>query len=198
MAEAKTGATNGANKNRRVRLVILIVGSLLVVAMAYGSGMRGEQRIAKRIDEQRKLAQQDLREAQRTARLRLAVAEMLEGRRQVALALTELDRRNFGVAQEHLTQAAKRLSDAQDANTTSPDMTALLTRLKATSLVAAADIGGQRDNLTALAADMDKALDGYIPTFVDGGLADDKAHPIKNPTMNDVPQLPGNDVTRVQ
>ena len=41
---------------------------------------------------------------------------------------------------------------------------------------------------------MDPTLDASTPSLLQAAAQEDAAHPIKNPTANDVPVLPGNDV----
>jgi hypothetical protein len=187
---------NSAAKVRRTRVVMLIVGLIIYSAFVYGSGMEAELHKAKTVNEARKLAAQDYRDAQRKLRLRIAAVELLEARRQVDVALTALDQRNFGTAQGHVSAAATLLGEAQQSGTNVPDMAEAATALKATNLTTATDFAGQRTALTGIAAKMDAALDPYSPSFIDMSLKDDAAHPIKNPTMNDVPVLPGNDIIR--
>lgn len=180
----------------RLRTPILIIGTLIVLAMTYGSGMKAQTRTVKAINERRKLAEQDYRQAQRDLRLRLSVARQLEARRQVSLALAELDRRNFGLAQEHVKRASELLTDAGATQSSAPDLAPAADALKQVNLAAAADVSGQRQELLAVAARMDDALNPAVPEFLDVSARYDEAHPIQMPTMNDVPLPPGNDVTR--
>jgi hypothetical protein len=185
-------------RNRRTRKIILIVGSIVLLAMVYGSGMRSQVRKIQAINEQRKLAEQNYRVAQRDLRLRLAVAQQLEARRRLELAMGELDRRNFGVAHDHIRTAADLLNAAQKANTNTPDLSALAAQLEAINLVSATDVAAARLPLVDAAHKMDAALSPFIPRFLDASVKADAAHPIKAPTMNDVPLPPGNDVTRTE
>jgi hypothetical protein len=175
----------------RFRLFILITGTLVTFAMVYGSGMRAQTRRVRDLDEQRKRIAQDLRQQQRVSRLRLAAVEQLEARRQVSLALLELDRRNFGTAQERVTEAVRLLDEAQKADSANPDLSAAADTLRRTTLAAAADVSGPREALLAVAAQMDAAFNGYTPRFIQDSVAEDAAHPIEKPTMNDVPNPNG-------
>src|SRR5688572_6703315 len=108
MLKSKGGPLN----QKSVQLFLLIGGSLFILAMTYGAGMKRQVSALNEMNEQRKFVEQEYREAQRDLRYRLAVAYQLEGRRRLALALDEMERRNFGVAQEHITTATKLLETA--------------------------------------------------------------------------------------
>jgi septation ring formation regulator EzrA len=181
---------------KAVRLALLIGGSLIVLAMTYGAGMRRQMGKLKEMNEQRKIVEQQYREAQRDLHYRLAVAYQLEGRRQVALALDEMERRNFGVAQERLTNAVKLLETAQSANTNAVDLSAFIPRLTQTNLTATENIGEQRTALNTLAREMDAKFTGFVPDFLTAKTQEDAANPIKKVTMNDVPLPPGNEIGR--
>lgn len=190
-----------AARDRKTRILMIAVGLLIFCGFSYGSGMEAELHKAKTVNEQRKLAEQDYRDAQRKLRLRIVAVEQLEARRQVAEALGELDRRNFGSAQDRVNRAAALLTQAQAAETNNPDLSAAANALKKTNLAAAADISAERDALVAVASRMDAILDSYeadskTPGFIKMSINDDEVHPIKNPTMNDVPVLPGNNILR--
>ena len=181
-------------KDRIVRTTILVGGGLFVVAMAYGSGMRAQVKKIQAINEVRKLSDQNYRDAQRKLRLRLAVVEQVEARREVALSLAELDKRNFGTAGEHLQAAARYLQEAQRQNATVPDLSPVNEKLSAIHFVASDNIEPQRNAVLEVAAQMDTALSGFVPAFIDDSAKDDTAHPIVMPTMNDVPLPPGNQI----
>ena len=191
---------NTSTKDRYVRWGILILGSIIVLAMAYGSGMRSQTKNVRAVDEQRKVAERDFRMAQRDLRLRLAVAQQLEGRRQVSLALLELDKRNFGAAQERLGAAVKQFQRAQAAGATIPDLSDASGKLAAINLTATPDTGSQRMEILSVVETMDKILTDFTPSFFENSAKTDAVSPIKKPTMNDVPVIPppGNDVTRVK
>jgi len=187
-----------ARRDRHNRAIILIVGSVILLAMVYGSGMRSQVKKLQAINEQRKLAEQNYRAAQRDLHLRLAVAQQLEARRRLDLALVELDKRNFGAAHENVRTAADLLNAAQKANANTPDLSGIPSELGAMNLVSATDVATARMPLVEAARRMDKALSPFVPGFLDASAKADAAHPIKAPTMNDVPLPPGNDVTRTE
>jgi hypothetical protein len=193
--ETKTSA-----KDRFVRLSILIIGSLIVLAIAYGSGMRSKSKRIHDIDEQRKVAERDYRTAQRDLRLRLAVSQQLEARRQVSLGLLELDKRNFGTAQERLQKASTLLKTAQTTEATIPNLLDIATKLAELNLVATPDTGAQRTALLEMAEAIDRELENSVPSFLENAAKADAASPVRKPTLVDIPVLPpaGNDVTRVK
>ena len=164
--------------------------------MFYGAGMRRQRDALRAMNEDRKVVEQQYREAQRDLRYRLAVAYQLEGRRRIALALDEMEKRNFGVAQEHLAESVKLLETAHDANTNAVDLSSFLPRLKQTNLTATENIGEQRTALNTLARELDFALTGFVPDFLTAKTQEDTANPIKKVTMNDVPLPPGNEIGR--
>lgn len=202
-----------ARDNARNRTVILVSGIVIVLAMTYGSGMSAEMHKTKAVNELYKTARVDLRTTQLELRTDQAMLQQLEARRQLDLALAELDKRNFGTAQEHLTEAAARLDlveqadqfakahpvQTKDDNVYQPpvstlDFSALATQIKATNLVATADIGAQRDQIQGFAAQLDADLTKIVPK-PDAAFTPVTVKPL---TLNDVPETPGNDVTRVQ
>lgn len=195
---------NTTKKNQRFRAALLIVGTIFVLGMAYGSGMRGQVKKLQDFHEQLVTVRRDLRLSQIDLRASQALAQQLEARRQVTLALGELDKRNFGAAQERLTEAASRLKTVQKANDSArsakpqqpsvaaADLTAIGTQIKRINLVATSDTGAQREQLLAVAAQMDTELGKVAPK----ANAEFAAVTVDPPTLNDVPQLPGNDVTQ--
>ena len=136
------------------RRTILIVGSLIVVTMAYLSGLRtsvGRLRTANqelfRVRSQAEVAREDVSRRDTTIR-------QLEARRQLHLTLMALDERNFGIAQNHLNAAAILLGNAGGG-----EMEALAQQIKGTNLVAAADFADQRQQIL----DFVRRLDAAIP-----------------------------------
>jgi hypothetical protein len=181
-------------KDRMVRTVIIVGGALFVLAMTYGSGMRAQVKKIQDLNEVRKKSEQDYRDAQRKMRVRLATVKQLEARRQVSLALNELDRRNFGSAADHIKTAAQLLQEVQTANTANPDLGHVLSELQQVNPLASVNVGGERDTLTSIATEIDTSLSDFVSNFIRDSTADDTAHPIVAPTMNDVPLPPGNQI----
>ncbi|GAB4470298.1 MAG: hypothetical protein OHK0029_43110 [Armatimonadaceae bacterium] len=174
-------------RQKWVRWTILILGTIITLAMVYGSGMRRQRDVVKAIDRERDLAQQKVRIAQRDLRYRLAVTYQLEARRQLAIALDQLDQRNFGVAQEHLNRAVELLNTDEIRQANVLDFQSATERLAKTNLTATENIGEQRTTLNTIAREMDQAFQNFIPEFLQTKLAEDRADPIKMPSLNDVP-----------
>jgi hypothetical protein len=195
---------NDTKKNQAFRTVLLVVGIIFVLGMAYGSGMRGQVKKLQAKNNELVTARRDLRLLQIDQRTSQALVQQLEARRQVALALGELDKRNFGAAQERLAEAAARLETIEKANdaarTAKPqqpsvslaDLSAVGGQIKQIALVATPNTGAQRERLLEIAAQMDAELGKAVPK-PDTDFAPITVAP---PTLNDVPQLPGNDVTQ--
>ncbi len=177
-------------RNRTVRLVILVLGALYFMAMFYGSGMRRQIATAREIDEKRKTALREYRLSQMELRLRLATMQQLEGRRQVGLAVVSAQSGNATDAQKHVSDALHLLIDADGAETSNADLSDEIVELQKIEKG-----GATPESLASVATQMDSALDKQVPGIIRTAAIDDKAHPIVPPTMNDVPQLPGNDVT---
>jgi hypothetical protein len=184
--------------NRVLRLWILIIGSCVTVAMIYGSGMRSQKKMAQAIDERRKVALQDAREARREGQLRLAVIQQLMARERVAQAYKEItddfgNEHDVDKAGEAIAEAVKLLQQAEESNAVIADLTRsrLLLEKAATdpSLI-------NRDYLTEVQNQMDNKLVVFTEEFVRNAEAYDKAHVIKPPTLNDYPRLPGREFGR--
>jgi hypothetical protein len=182
--------------SRWMRPTILIVGTAVVLFMTYFSGVRQAKRMLTAKDEARKIAEQNYRVAQRDLIYRLTVAQQLEARRRVGAALQELDRRNFGVAQEHVKTAVGLMKTAQAAGTNAPDFSELTTALENINVIGATDVSAAREPLLNAMNQMDSALGEFVPGFLQEKAEYDKANPIIPPTMNDVPLPPGNEVMR--
>jgi hypothetical protein len=195
---------NDTKKAQAFRIALLVVGTIFTLGIFYGSGMKRQTSKLKEKNNELVTARRDLRLSQMDARTSQALTQQLEARRQVALALGELDRRNFGAAQERLAQATARLDAVQKANEAAKamkpeqpavslaDLTPIGEQIKQISLVTTPDTAEQRERILALAAQMDTELDKAVPK------PDAEFSPITvpPPTLNDVPQLPGNDVTK--
>jgi hypothetical protein len=185
-----------SKKQTLVRWTILIVGGAITAAMLYGSGMRSKVHEVRAVTNDLKIMGQKYRDAQRDLRYRLTVSYQLEARRQLALALDEMEKRNFGVAQERLASTISLLETAQKAGTTAPDFSLLITKLKSVSLTATENIGEQRGAINDLAREMDTTLSGFVQEFLTSKKAEDDAEPIKRSSLNDVPLPPGNEIGR--
>ncbi len=138
-------------KARFKRAAILTLGTLIVIAISYGSGMRANVRRATIAEDREKAKIGELAVARADLAERDRGIAQLEARRQLHLALLALDERNFGIAQQHLAQAGTLLS----APGTPADVSTLGGQVKALTVVAAGDIGQQRAQLLDLARRFD-------------------------------------------
>ena len=136
------------------RAAILIIGALVLVGMAYGSGLRtSTKRLAEakqellRVQTQADAARSDVARRDTTIR-------QLEARRQLHLALIALDERNFGTAQGNLNASAILLGNAGGDD----EMAALTKQIRGTNLVAAADFSGERQQVLEFARRLDAAI----------------------------------------
>lgn len=78
----------------------------------------------------------------------------LEARRQLALALSAVDERNFGIASEHLTSAGRTMQKAP----TGDEMVKLAVELQKFRLVATENLAEQRSRILAWGKTLDKLL----------------------------------------
>lgn len=138
-------------KARFKRAAILILGTLIVIAISYGSGMRANVRRAAVAEDREKAKIGELAVARADLAERDRKITQMEARRQLSLALVALDERNFGIAQQHLAQAGALLS----APGTQGDLSALGGQVKEMSVIAAGDIGQQRARLLDFARRFD-------------------------------------------
>ena len=144
-----------AFKARFKRAAILTIGTLIVIAISYGSGMRANVRRATVAEGQEKAKIGELAVARADLAERDRRIAHLEARRLLHLALLALDERNFGIAQQRLAQAVALLS----APGTPGDLAALSGQIKAVNVVAANNIGQQRTQLL----DVARRFDTLVP-----------------------------------
>jgi len=182
-------ATARAKRDRAVRQWILWGGAGIILVMTYFSGVRAAGKRLKVKDQEVKQVRQLWSDSQLALIARYAFLGQLEARRQVALALGDLDKRNFGSAQEKLVRAAALLQDAAKTNATAPDMNVVADDLAKITLAASPNTGDDRDRINAIAARMDAALGEAVPPVLAAGKRDAE-NPPKLPTLNDIPLLP--------
>lgn len=132
-----------------MRAAILIVGSLILLTMAYYSGKRANWRTAYKAEDRERAVIADLAVARTDRDEARQQIGHLEARRQLHLALLALDERNFGIAQRHLGEAGRLLSPADETRFSSNggELARLGQQIAAANLVAAADMGQQRAQL---------------------------------------------------
>ena len=144
----------------KTRKFILISGSLIILAMAYGSGMRGQVKKLQNITQDLKIARRGLRSSELARRADIALLHQLEARRLLDLALEAIAARNYGIATQQLKAAVAHVetaSGAQAANTA--DLAPVLPKLKALS----GESNPNPSQVSELAHQMDTALDKVAP-----------------------------------
>lgn len=168
---------------RNARLALILLGVLVaVVGTAYALGLtqgRSEmdrqraayeerlQRAQSEAAEQRATLEQQIEAARsEAAQLRAqlarveAVNQLLMARGLLYQAAVELDRRNFGLANDAVqsARAALQLVDAGAAGLDAARLQELQQRLANTNVVVATDLESQRDLLLDLAREMDRLV----------------------------------------
>jgi len=174
------GAARRDDLNRKMRLTILVTGSVFLLAMAYGSGMRSQVKKLRAQHEQVKVWKQETRLMQITARGSDARLQQWEARRLLGLAQADFAAGNAEGAKARVAEAVTRLETAASADSAvTADLADLTAELKTAAPAA----------LPAILERMDAALSTASPK-------PDALTPItiKEPNLNDVPT--GNDVAR--
>lgn len=141
-------------KAKLKRITVYTGASLAALAAAYGVGRfqtsnaidAADQKTAE-IARARTATEQTLAEERNTIK-------KLEARRHMHLAMLSLDKRNFGIAQEHLDHAARLL-----AGHAAGELENIRAGLAATKLLATEDLETQRTKLL----DATKRFDGALP-----------------------------------
>lgn len=135
------------------RGAILAGVALAALGAAYGAG---RLQTARAIDSAEAKAAEVSR-AEKAALERVTAEQntvkKLEARRRLHLALIALDQRNFGIAQEHLTEGARLL----EGHTTG-DLEEIRASLASLKLVATEDLETQRSKILQLVRRFDDAL----------------------------------------
>lgn len=130
---------------------LLVLGCLA----AYLGGRVPAQSEAAALEADLRARMDELHQEVKDAEDRATAAEQriaaLEARRQVCRALQSLDQRNFGIAQERVTAAARAAKEA-DLEAT------LVETLSTLEIVVAEDFQQQRQQVQALGEDLDTAL----------------------------------------
>jgi Ni,Fe-hydrogenase III small subunit len=145
-------------KFNKIQWTILISGTLFVLAMTYGSGMKSQVKKLQKLTQEYKISQRNLRASELSRHADVVLLHQLEARRLLDKVLEALAKRNFGIAQEQLKAAAAHLTTAKQAaaaNTAALD--AMIPALSA--------LGETPDptKLTELVHQMDSALDKVSP-----------------------------------
>lgn len=137
---------------------ILILGTLFVLAMTYGSGMKSQTKKLQKLTQEYKIARRNLRASELARHADIALLHQLEARRLLDKTLELLAQRNYGLAQEQLKAIVAHLETAKQAEAAN---TAALDAL----IPAVGALGETPDptKLTELAQQMDRELDKVSP-----------------------------------
>lgn len=146
--QAKAGAGKKALIGAGVGLALL--------AVTYGVGRYQGAQTAGAADERAKEAANERAKSETSLSSERARVTQLEARRRVHLALIALDARNFGIAQEQLTNAGKLIQNSAPAKDS--ELAKLGDELASSRLVATEDMGSQRSKLLAWTQRFDAAL----------------------------------------
>jgi len=137
---------------------ILITGSIVILAMTYGSGMRQQTKKLQDITQQLKIVRRGLRASELGRQADIALVHQLEARRLLDASLEAIASRNYGTAQDIVKDAIAHLETASTVQATNiADTSVVLKGLKALT-------GDPNPNqLTALVHQLDEALDKVSP-----------------------------------
>jgi uncharacterized protein HemX len=141
--QAKPEVETGGGGFKRALIVIAVV--LASVGAAYGFG---RLQTSSKID----AAEQKAAQAEQTAAAAETRVLRLEARRRLHLALIQLEQRNFGIAEQHLTAAGALLEKTKPQG----ELEQLRANLAGARLKASDDIAVQRTKITAWIARFDE------------------------------------------
>lgn len=154
-------ATGTSPRMERLKKLLLGVGvGAAILGGAYGVGRLQGAAETTRVREATGRTQAQLSDratrAEELAARNGRRAALLEGRRQLDVALLAMDERNFGIAQHRLEDARRSLREAQPFE--QPPMAAVFARLSSLNIIAAGDFADQRANILRLIQDFDARL----------------------------------------
>lgn len=146
--------------NRRMRLTILIVGGLVIVVMAYLSGVRRRANEIRDVNQRVRVLTSTTSALREDVAAREGTIKQLEARRRLHLTLLAMDERNFGIAQQNLTAAGILLGNASEGNS---GLAALSQEMRGLNIVAAGNFAAQREQVLGLARRLDALLPSTLP-----------------------------------
>jgi hypothetical protein len=151
---------------------MLTAAVVALLALAYGVGrVQGSHEVS-RMEDAARVARARTDASARDLRSRVTALEgevarathataVLEGRRQLGLALLSLDDRNFGIAQGQVDAARSALRDVSGAD--DPGLAGVGRSLAGLSIVAAGDFADQRARVLAIVRAFDQHLSNAAP-----------------------------------
>jgi F0F1-type ATP synthase membrane subunit c/vacuolar-type H+-ATPase subunit K len=151
-AAAEVAAPPVAPRSRTKGLLIGIALGLVALLAAYGAGRLQGAQATNAAEDRAEASSQVTTELQATL-LRF------EARRKLHLALLALDERNFGIAQQHVSEAGGLLTKSGPAG----GVPSLAAELSGAKLVATEDLGAQRGRVIGWARKLDAALPAVAP-----------------------------------
>lgn len=142
----------------KTQWIILVSGTLFILAMTYGSGMRSQVKKLQKLTEEYKITRRNLRSSELARKADIALLHQLEARRELDLVLQAIAQRNFGIANELLKSIVAHLNTAKQAEAAN---TAALDTL----IPVLSSLGETPDptKLTELAHSMDVELEKVSP-----------------------------------
>ena len=176
-------------KRVNLRPFILWGGAFVLLASAFGSGMRMMKHQRDDLYHNNQVVMQELRTTQLTLQGREAQAHLLEARRLLDGSLREIGKRNFGVAEQDITEAKKRLETVEKS--------------KAVGLMNIAPVQATLASITTLSDSSGPVINSIIEQM-DAGLQKTPILPadtlspvtVAPPTANDIPdQALGNELS---
>ena len=145
-------------KFNKIQWIILVTGTLFILAIVYGTGMRSQTKKLQNLTQELKISRRNLRSSELARQSDIALVHQLEARRLLDRTLEAIAARNYGIASELLKTTATHLTTAQQTQAAN---TAVLDALIPTL----ATLGETPDptKLTELAHQMDAALEKVAP-----------------------------------
>ncbi len=151
------------------RIGMLAAAAVALLALGYGIGRAQGAHEVSRVEGAARTVRARSDESARQLRSRVTALEgdvarathataVLEGRRQLGLALLSLDDRNFGIAQGQVDAARAALRDLPGAD--NPGLAEVARSLTGLSVVAAGDFADQRARVLAIV----RVFDQHLPS----------------------------------
>ncbi|WP_394793360.1 hypothetical protein, partial [Armatimonas sp.] len=89
-------------KFNKIQWTILITGTLFILGIAYGSGMRSQTKKLQNLTQDLKIIRRSLRASELARQSDIALLHQLEARRLLDRTLEAIAARNYGIANTHL------------------------------------------------------------------------------------------------
>lgn len=152
--EKKPLATAKEPPSKAKRILLFVGLGLVALGAAYGAGFLTQHLKLGEAEELAGTKDQETQKAKRDVDQERAKVMRLEARRHLHLALLDMEARNFGMAQEHATQAGALLV----ASAPEGEMKQLAQEVKAFRLTASEDQSSDRKTILGFAEKLDKLM----------------------------------------